>query len=243
MMRRLVAAAAAYQRIENRIVAASSGGTPGAPGSHSPSGSGTTTVGGGGGGGPSPSGAGHSGGQAGAQPTGSGRTVIGGGTDHHSGHGGRHGSGHGTITVDSPLLTHGQEAFVGKLAMLTGLNPRVVGAWTLAEESSGAAHGREAEGNNNWLNIGYFDSGPGAIAFNRAFDNPDSAAEKTADFLEGKWGGASHSIRSILRARHESPDRQIDAIANSDWASTHYGNGGELRATYRELAGMKVRGA
>ena len=141
------------------------------------------------------------------------------------------------------MLTHGQEAFVGKLAMLTGLNPRVVGAWTLAEESSGAAEGREAEGNNNWLNIGYFDSGAGAIAFNRAFDDPDSAAEKTADFLDGKWGGASRSIRSILSTRRESPERQIDAIANSDWASTHYGNGSELRATYRELAAMKVRTA
>jgi hypothetical protein len=210
-MRRLVGAAAAYQRIENRIVA-SSGGTPGAPGTRSPVGSGTTTVGGG-------------------------------GTDHHNGHGGRHSSGHGPITVNSPLLTHGQEEFVGRLAMLTGLNPRVVGAWTLAEESSGAAEGREAQGNNNWLNIGYFDSGPGAIAFNRAFSNPDSAAEKTADFLEGKWGGASNSIRSILGTCKESPERQIDAIASSDWASSHYGNGSDLRATYRELAGMKVRSA
>jgi hypothetical protein len=241
MMRRLVGAAAAYQRIENRIVAASSGGTPGAPGTHSPVGSGTTSVGGGG---PGRGGAGHSGGHAGSHPaSGSGRTVIGGGTDHHNGNGGRHSSGHGSITVNSPLLTHGQEEFVGRLAILTGLNPRVIGAWTLAEESSGAAEGREAQGNNNWLNIGYFDSGPGAIAFNRAFDNPDSGAEKTAEFLEGKWGGASPSIRSILGTRNESPERQIDAIASSDWASSHYGNGSDLRATYRELAGMKVRGA
>jgi hypothetical protein len=243
MMRRLQGAAAAYQRIEHRIVAASSGGAPGAPGTHSPVGSGTTTVGGGGSGGPGRSGAGHSGSHAGTNPTGSGRTVIGGGSDHHSGNGARHGSGHGTITVDSPLLTHGQEDFVGRLAMLTGLNPRVVGAWTLAEESSGAAEGREAEGNNNWLNIGYYDSGPGAIAFNGAFDNPDSGAERTADFLEGKWGGASPSIRSILDTHDDSPERQIDAIANSDWASSHYGNGSELRATYRELAGMNVRTA
>jgi hypothetical protein len=239
MMRRLVAAAAAYQRIENRIVAASSGGAPVAPGTHPTSGSGTTTIGGGGSGGSARSGAGHSGGHAGT--TGSGRTVIGGGTDHHSGNGGRHGSGPGSITVNSPLLTHGQEEFVGRLAMLTGLNPRVVGAWALAEESSGAAEGREAQGNNNWLNIGYFDSGAGAIAFNRAFDNPDSGAEKTADFLEGKWGGASPDIRSILGTRNESPEAQINAIANSDWASSHYGNGSDLRATYRELAGLKVR--
>ncbi len=144
--------------------------------------------------------------------TGSGRTVIGGGSDHHSGNGARHSSGHGTITVDSPLLTHGQEEFVGRLAMLTGLNPRVVGAWTLAEESSGAAEGREAEGNNNWLNIGYFDSGPGAIAFNRAFDNPDSGAERTADFLEGKWGGASPE--HPLDPRH--PRRQPRAADRRD---------------------------
>lgn len=243
MMRRLEGAAAAYQRIEHRIVAASSGGAPVAPGAHSPVGSGTTTVGGGGSGGPGRGGAGHSGGHAGTSPTGPGRTVIGGGTDHHSGNGALHSSGHGTITVNSPLLTHGQEGFVGRLAMLTGLDPRVVGAWTLAEESSGAAEGREAEGNNNWLNIGYYDSGPGAIAFNGAFDNPDGGAERTADFLEGKWGGASPSIRSIVDTRDDSPERQIDAIANSDWASSHYGNGSELRATYRELAGIKVRTA
>ncbi|HEY3728744.1 MAG TPA: hypothetical protein VGL51_16325 [Solirubrobacteraceae bacterium] len=257
MMRRLVAAAAAYQRIEDRIAGASHGGAAnGAPRTGSPVGSGTTVVGGASGGhagphsnGSSSGGAPVGGGHANVPLSGSGRTVIGGGRSGSGGSGasgrskssGHRGSRTASIDVSSPLLTHGQETFVGKLAALTGLNPRVVAAWALAEESSGYAEGREADGNNNWLNIGYFDSGAGQIAFNKAFDNPDSAAEKTADFLDGKWGGASPSIRSIARSAGKSPEQQIAAIADSNWASSHYGNGSDLRATYHELAGMKVR--
>jgi hypothetical protein len=258
MMRRLVAAAAAYQRIEDRIAGAShGGGSSGAPQPGSPVGSGTTVVDGGSGGhsgshsGGSHSGGSHRGGGHSNVPlSGSGRTVVGGGSgsggsgsggSSRSGGRGHRGSGKTPIDVSSPLLTHGQETFVGKLAALTGLNPRVVGAWALAEESSGYAEGREADGNNNWLNIGYFDSGAGRIAFNKAFDNPDSAAEKTADFLDGKWGGASPSIRSILGSAGKSPEQQIAAIADSNWASSHYDNGSNLRATYHELAGIKVR--
>jgi formyl-CoA transferase len=41
----------------------------------------------------------------------------------------------------------------------------------LAEESGGAAQVREAAGNFNWLNIGYFDSGAGKIAFDKEIEN------------------------------------------------------------------------
>ncbi len=146
----------------------------------------------------------------------------------------------GSISVSSTILTSGQEKFAGRLAELTGLDPRVISAWELAEESGGAAQAREAAGNFNWLNIGYFDSGAGKIAFDKAFGDPVTAAEQTADFLKGKWGGASSGIRAILNTVGRDPQEQMSAIANSGWASSHYGGGANLRATYDELGGLKV---
>ncbi len=144
-------------------------------------------------------------------------------------------AGH-AITVNSSLLTPGQEKFAAKLSELTGLDPKVIASWALAEESGGAAQTREAASNFNWLNIGYFDSGPGKIAFDQAFANPVSAAEQTANFLKGKWGGASSSIRSIIDAAGRPPQDQLAAIINSDWTGdSHYGGGGLLHSTFDEL--------
>jgi hypothetical protein len=144
------------------------------------------------------------------------------------------------VSVSSPLLTSGQQTFVAHLSSLTGLNTRVIAGWVLAEESGSAAQGREAASNFNWLNIGYFDSGAGAIAHATPFSNPVSAAEQTAKFLKGEWGGASTGIRSIMNTTGKPPEDQIMAIANSGWASSHYNNGANLRATFDELANMKV---
>ncbi|HET6870436.1 MAG TPA: hypothetical protein VFH80_31270 [Solirubrobacteraceae bacterium] len=146
----------------------------------------------------------------------------------------------GSISVNSSLLTPGQAKFAGRLAELTGLDPRVVAAWELAEESGSAAQGREAASNFNWLNIGYFDSGAGKIAFDKEFGDPISAAEQSAKFLKGDWGGASSSIRAILNSVGHSPDEQIAAIANSDWASSHYGGGANLHGTYNELGDIQI---
>ena len=88
--------------------------------------------------------------------------------------------------------------------------------------------GPRGGGNFNWLNIGYFDSGAGKIAFDKAFSDPVSAAEQTAKFLKGKWGGASSGIRAILNTVGKSPQEQMTAIANSGWASSHYGGGANL---------------
>jgi hypothetical protein len=146
----------------------------------------------------------------------------------------------GSISVSSSLLTPGQAKFAGRLAELTGLDPRVVAAWELAEESGSAAQGREAASNFNWLNIGYFDSGAGKIAFDEEFGDPISAAEQTAKFLKGDWGGASTSIRAILSTVGHSPDEQMSAIANSDWASSHYAGGANLHGTYNELGDIQI---
>ncbi len=146
----------------------------------------------------------------------------------------------GSISVSSSLLTPGQAKFAGRLAELTGLDPRVVAAWELAEESGSAAQGREAASNFNWLNIGYFDSGAGRIAFDKTFSDPISAAEQSAKFLKGEWGGASPSIRAILNTAGRAPDEQMAAIASSDWASSHYGGGANLHGTYDELSEIQV---
>ena len=146
----------------------------------------------------------------------------------------------GSISVSSSLLTPGQEKFAGRLAELTGLDPHVVAAWELAEESGSAAQGREAASNFNWLNIGYFDSGAGKIAFDKEFGDPISAAEQSAKFLKGEWGGASSSIRAILNSVGHTPAEQMAAIANSDWASSHYGGGANLRGTYNELGDIHI---
>jgi hypothetical protein len=125
-------------------------------------------------------------------------------------------------------LTPGQRSFAQHLAGLTGLNSRAISAWMLAEESGGAAQRRQAQRNNNWLNIGYFDSGPGAITKDQAFRDPVRAAQYTAAFLKGQKGGAAPGIRAILKTAGQAPEQQLRAIAASPWASSHYGGAGRL---------------
>ena len=58
----------------------------------------------------------------------------------------------------------GRSSPVG-LAELTGLDPRVISAWAARRGVWRRGAGPEAARNFNWLNIGYFDSGAGKIAF------------------------------------------------------------------------------
>ena len=155
-------------------------------------------------------------------------------------------SGGGSISVSSSLLTAGQEKFAGRVAELTGLDPRVVSAWELAEESGSAAQGREAAGNFDWLNIGYTDSANLGTK-DSIWNDPIKAAEATAGWIKGKdtipgYGTASSGIQAILNTVGKSPREQMMAIANSGWASSHYGNGANLIATYDELSDLKVAG-
>lgn len=127
--------------------------------------------------------------------------------------------GHG-VQLTGPL-TPGQKVFAKQVAKRTGLNPRVVAAQALAEESGSYATQREAEGNHNWLNIGYFDSGPGQLTQDPNWSNPKSAARSTARFLKGKEYGASEGIKAIIpESKGRGPAAQVSAIANSGWASS-----------------------
>lgn len=126
------------------------------------------------------------------------------------------------VGVTGPL-TRGQKTFVSALARETKMSPKVLGAWVLSEMSSGPAAKREAEGNHNWLNVGYFDSGPGQLTKDSTWGNPKSAAKATAQFLRGERFGASQGIQSILASSAGQPaEQQVRAIAGSGWASSQY---------------------
>lgn len=135
--------------------------------------------------------------------------------------------------IFAPDFTAGQLAFIERLAGDTGLDSGVVAAWVFSEENGTAAAGREAQNNHNWLNIGYFDSGAGAIAFNSSFSDPRTGADQTAKFLKGIWGGASTGIKAILGSVGRGPSAQIGAIQSSGWASSGYPG---LPTTYGSLS-------
>lgn len=142
-----------------------------------------------------------------------------------------------TTGITGPL-TQGQKTFARQLAKETPLRPRVIGAQELAEESGPAAKQRDAERNFNYLNIGYFDSGPGALTAGREWSSPKAAAHATAEFLKGKKYGASPSIQAILpTAKGKSDAAQIAAIGNSDWATS--GAYRESIEGTHDLIGMK----
>lgn len=134
-------------------------------------------------------------------------------------------------------LTASQRKFQATLARETGLNSKVIGAWILAEmggANSAAAQKRDRAHNYNWLNIGYFDSGPGALTKDQVFSDPVKAAKATAQFLRGEKFGASSGIRRILSTKNADPMAQINAIATSGWASSGYNGGASLRQLYQQ---------
>ena len=138
----------------------------------------------------------------------------------------------------SSMLTSAQQTFASRLATDTGLDPGVVSAWLLAEESGGAAVSRQAANNNDWLNIGYTDSGTYCSADN-IWSDPSAAADATAGWLKGQntipgYGTASSGIQSILSTAGQSPQAQIAALQSSGWASSGYPS---LPSLYQQVAG------
>ena len=142
-------------------------------------------------------------------------------------------------------LTNGQREFADEFSKSTGLDPRVVGSWLLAEQSGSAAQNYEGKGYHNWLNIAQTDSGPAKGAYSRAFGSARSAARASAEWMQGRgalaheYGAPAPGIRSILHSRGQGYDAQIRAIAGSGWASSGYNGGNTLRQLYQQLAGEK----
>jgi len=136
------------------------------------------------------------------------------------------------------MLTSAQQTFASRLSQDTGLDSGVVSAWLLAEESGSAAVSRQAANNNDWLNIGYTDSGTYGSADN-IWSDPTTAADATAGWLKGQntipnYGTASSGIQSILSTAGQSPQAQISALQNSGWASSGYPS---LDSLYQQVAG------
>jgi len=133
-------------------------------------------------------------------------------------------------------LTTGQQQFASTLSADTGLDPQVIGAWLLAEESGEASQSRQAANNNDWLNIGYTDSGTYGST-DSIWSSPISAAEATAGWLKGQntitgYGTASPGIQAILNAAGQPAQAQISAIQQSGWASSGYP---DLPALYQQV--------
>jgi hypothetical protein len=134
-------------------------------------------------------------------------------------------------------LTSAQQQFASRLAAQTGLDPSVVSAWLLAEESGGAAQSRQAQNNNDWLNIGYTDSGTYGSA-DSIWSNPITAADATAGWLKGQntipgYGTASSGIQGILSTAGQPASVQIAALQHSGWASSGYPS---LPSLYQQVA-------
>jgi hypothetical protein len=136
------------------------------------------------------------------------------------------------------MLTSGQQQFASRLAADTGMDPSVVSAWLLAEESGGAAQSRQSQNNNDWLNIGYTDSATYGSS-DSIWSDPVAAADATAGWLKGQntipgYGTASSGIQAILTTAGQPPATQISALQNSGWASSGYPS---LPSLYQQVAG------
>src|SRR5947209_19366500 len=135
-------------------------------------------------------------------------------------------------------MTTGQQQFASRLAADTGLDAGVIGAWLLAEENGSAAASRQAANNNDWLNIGYTDSGTYGSG-DSIWSDPTAAADATAGGVKGQntipgYGRASGGIQAILSTAGQAPEAQISAIQHSGWASSGYPS---LPSLYASLAG------
>jgi hypothetical protein len=141
-------------------------------------------------------------------------------------------------TAAGTMLTSAQQQFASRLASDTGLDPGVVSAWLLAEESGGAAVSRQSANNNDWLNIGYTDSGTYGSS-DSVWSDPVTAADATAGWLKGQdtipgYGTASSGIQAILSTAGQPAATQISALQNSGWASSGYPS---LASLYQQVAG------
>lgn len=116
------------------------------------------------------------------------------------------------VSITGPL-TAGEKTFAKTLAKNTTLTPKTAAAWILQE-------GGNSTGDYNRLNVGHTDSGSLALTTDPRWKDPVKAAELTAEFLKGKFGGASEGIQAILpAAKGKSSSEQLKIIAGSGWAT------------------------
>ena len=86
----------------------------------------------------------------------------------------------------------------------------------LAEESGSAAQSRQSASNNDWLNIGYTDSGTYGSS-DSIWSDPITAADATAGWIKGQdtipgYGTAAPGIQAILKTVGQPAAAQIAAL-------------------------------
>jgi cell wall-associated NlpC family hydrolase len=133
------------------------------------------------------------------------------------------------------VLNPKQARFVSTLSQLSGLDPHVVSAWTLAEESGGAAAQRAASGNMNWLNYSA-GTGPGGRFDHPEWKTPEQAATAIAKELK-----TSSFYKGIAATAGKSPAEQLAAISASPWDVAHYKVSGGLTGTYKLVSGQDLK--
>jgi hypothetical protein len=134
--------------------------------------------------------------------------------------------GSGGVTIEGPL-TEGQKTFGAELAKLTGIDPQVIGAWMLKEQSWDYAEGYEKANYHNWLNIQPVQVGGSESidSHDPAFNDPKTGARITADFIKGKdytpGGGASDELAAQIAALPNagSAEQQAAALGASVWGT------------------------
>jgi hypothetical protein len=143
-----------------------------------------------------------------------------------------------------------QVEFVNQVASQTGLDPRVVYAWTVAE----GAYAPGGTGGFNFLNLRPYkpnqtggDVGVIGVSsgnFDQFKDLPSAIASTVGRIKQPfLW-----RILSPVLSRKSSPREQIDAIATSGWDSGHYTDssgvvGGKLVADFTGRYGASALGS
>jgi hypothetical protein len=125
-----------------------------------------------------------------------------------------------------------QLKFAQWFAYYSGMNGNVILAWCLQEQPPGKP---ATPGSNNWLNIQYTDQGPNSTYYRIAALDVRAAARESV-----KWMRANQP--SIVAVAHKSARDQAFAIANSGWASSHYGGGDAFYAVVRGVEGHGLIG-
>ncbi len=132
--------------------------------------------------------------------------------------------GGGGAPVTAGQLTTGQQQFATELAARTGLDADVIAAWELQEQNGSHAAARQAANNNDWLDVGYTDSGTYGST-DSVWSNPITAADATAAWLHGLpavpgYPGGAPSVQAILTTAGQPAAVQIAAIQGSGFASS-----------------------
>lgn len=142
-------------------------------------------------------------------------------------------------------LSPNQQLFATTLSKSTGLPVDLVAAWMINEEPQGA-NAIVGQNNQDWLNVANTNSGfKGAT---NPWSNPVTAAQDTANWMEGKWadpgyGYASQPIQQIVPDYTKGGvDAAIKAIQYNGKGGWSTGGETALPSLYAQESGTKIPG-